>query len=393
MDHQAPGKPNTTCPPGDTLGSRFPPGTSVGFLNLHRACENSSNLLARVRKFLVLGGYPLRPTPADADLVIVNTCVVTDAMKIANEQAIIELRARCPNTDILVLGCLAGMAEAVCELPSPGTGRVIFVDPQQVSLLDDLFYADVSIAAVHTEHLVDFDAYQPGMTASDRFLMISQGCVHRCTFCNIRRAKGAVVSRTIAELVDEVRKLICAGPGEIVLLSDDCGSYGIDLGVSLADLLDALAQLDGTLRIKIYTIFPKLLLEHYARLRPHIAAGRITYLCVPVQSGAPRILKQMARAVDLQALRETLAEVRSLAPHLQLYSHFIIGFPGETDSEFEASIDFARHFDDCLFITYGDNEKTPASRILPKSTSLELTARRGRLATLLARHELRGVVV
>jgi MiaB/RimO family radical SAM methylthiotransferase len=372
------------------LSARFPPHARVGFLNLHRSCEGSSYLLSRVRRFVELAGYPLREDPAEADVVVVNTCVVTDEMQHHNEQTISELLARRPDVEIVVLGCLAGLPE---QARTDRPARVKWVSTRELGQLDELFFAEVSIASVRTSRLCDFEPYQSGMTSTGRYLQISEGCVHACSYCNIKRAKGAVRSRTIDELLAETSSMLAGGAEELTLLSDDCGSYGRDLETSLADLLDAFAARLPRARLKIYSMHPGPFMEQYVRLRPHLLDGRVSYVCVPVQSGSPRVLSKMRRPVELSALAAILDEVRRGAPRVRLFSHFILGFPGETDEDFEQSLRFATHFDEALFIGYGDNEHTPAALLGPKCTLETIDARRDRVRGCIARGELKGIVV
>jgi len=375
------------------MPSRFPPGTKVGFVNLHKSCENSSYLLSRVQRFLDLGGYRLCANPADADVIVVNTCVVTDAMKRANEEGVAALLAERPGVDVIVLGCLASMPESVVAERRQRGGRTLFVSPNDLDKLDGLFFSDASISSVFADRLVDFVPYQTGITADGRFMMISQGCVNRCSYCNIKHAKGSVRSRPPEDLYRELDAASRSDRDEVVLLADDCGSYGKDIGISLADLVDGIADRRPGARIRVYTIFPSHFLYQYPRLRSHMISGRITYCCVPVQSGSDRILDLMHRPTDLGALVRILRDLREHAPRLTLFSHFIIGFPTETEEDFRASIEIARQFDDCIYLAYGDNARTPAALIGPKCSENDIEARKRVLLRLIAAGELRGMVI
>ena len=205
------------------------------------------------------------------------------------------------------------------------------------------------------------------MTGADTYVLISQGCVNNCSYCNIKLAKGDVKSRPLPEIVEEVTDLVRSGKYEITLLSDDCGSYGYDSGTNITELISLLLNLDQRLRLKIYTIYPGLFLNHYPHLKQPLLTDRITYLCIPIQSGSRRILKLMNRNYNLNLITSMIHEIKERNPNIHLFTHFLFNFPTETIDDLK-------------------NKRTLASKIAPKCSD-ELR----RIKTQLIRSELEGV--
>jgi ribosomal protein S12 methylthiotransferase len=231
------------------------------------------------------------------------------------------------------------------------------------------------------------------MGPNDFYVMIAQGCVNECSYCNIKKAKGHVRSRPEEAIEAEVRDLYGTGVRAVTLLADDCGSYGLDRDSNLPTLLTRLSRVAPDLQYKLYTVFPSLFLQYATQLEPLFSQRRVPYVCLPVQSAAPRILGLMNRHYDPGPMAEAIARLRALDPAVFVYSHFIFNFPTESWEEFEQSIAFARRFDHCVFIGYGDNSGTRASSLAPKSDNHSLQAKARHLEELVERGELSAFVV
>jgi tRNA A37 methylthiotransferase MiaB len=223
--------------------------------------------------------------------------------------------------------------------------------------------------------------------------LIAQGCVNECSYCNIKKVKGNVLSRSEESIEDEVRDLYASGIRTVTLLIDDCGSYGFDRASDLATLLARLCRLALDMRYKLYTVFPSLFLRHAALLERFFAEHRVPYLCLPVESAARRVLGLMNRNYDPDELARAITRLKALDPDVFVYSHFIFNFPTETWQEFEQSIAFARHFNHSGFIGYGENGGTRAAELFPKCDSETLQAKAHHLKELTRRGELAAFVV
>ena len=134
--------------------------------------------------------------------------------------------------------------------------------------------------------------------------------------------------------------------------------------------------------IKIYTIFPNLFLRYLDELEPHMISGRVTYVCVPVQSGSPAILERMNRRVDLDRLSRVILRIHEVAPEVTLYTHFIVGFSGESDEDFESTLEMAQLFNSALFIRYGENANTSAASFQPKCSAQQVSQHLEKIRTL-----------
>jgi ribosomal protein S12 methylthiotransferase len=312
----------------------------IGFVSLGcpKALVDSERILTKLRA----EGYDLVPTYRDADLVVVNTCGFIDAAVEESLDAIGE--ALVQNGRVIVTGCL-GEREADIRSRHP---QVLKVTGAQA-------YEEV-VAAVHAElpplHDPFVDLVPPeGIKLTPRhyaYLKISEGCNHRCTFCIIPNLRGDLVSRPIGEVMDEAERLAAAGVKELLIVSQDTSAYGVDLkyrtgfwnGRPLKTRFHDLAKALGELGIwvRLHYVYPY---PHVDEVIPLMAEGKILpYLDIPFQHSSPRLLKLMKRPAAGEDLLARIAGWRAVCPELVLRSTFIVGFPGETEAEFEQLLGF-----------------------------------------------------
>jgi len=318
------------------------PGKKVGFVSLGcpKALVDSERILTQLR----LEGYDIVATYENADVVVVNTCGFIDSAKQESLDAIGE--ALRENGRVIVTGCMGKNAEEITR-----------VHPQVLSVTGPQAYEQV-VSAVHEvipqpqNHDPFIDLVPPqGIKLTPRhyaYLKISEGCNHRCSFCIIPSLRGDLVSRPVGEVLDEAERLVNAGVRELLVISQDTSAYGVDMKYqtgfwqgrpvkgSMQGLCEALADLGVWVRLHYVYPYP-----HVDKVMPLMAAGLILpYLDIPFQHASPRILKLMKRPA---ASEDTLARIkawRSDVPDLTLRSTFIVGFPGETESEFQQLLDF-----------------------------------------------------
>jgi ribosomal protein S12 methylthiotransferase len=287
-------------------------------------------------------GYITSPSYDDADLVIVNTCGFIDAAVEESLDAIGE--ALRENGKVVVTGCL-GAKEGVVAKVHPSV--LAITGPHDTESV---------MAAVH-EHLpkphdpyVDLVPPQ-GVKLTPRhyaYLKISEGCNHRCTFCIIPSMRGDLVSRPIAEVMQEAERLVNAGVKELLVISQDTSAYGVDVKyrtgfvrgkpvkTRLLDLCRALGELGVWVRLHYVYPYP-----HVDEIIPLMAEGKILpYLDVPFQHASARILRLMKRPASAERVLERIRAWRKICPELTIRSTFIAGFPGETDAEFEELLAF-----------------------------------------------------
>ncbi|MFA6052286.1 MAG: 30S ribosomal protein S12 methylthiotransferase RimO [Methylobacter sp.] len=312
----------------------------IGFISLGcpKALVDSERILTKLRS----EGYTISPTYQDADLVVVNTCGFIDAAVEESLDSIGEALAQ--NGKVIVTGCL-GSREAEIRERHP-----------QVLKVTGAHALEEVVSAVH-EHLPPphdpFISLVPpqGIKLTPRhyaYLKISEGCNHRCTFCIIPSMRGDLVSRPVDDVMREAERLANAGVKELLVVSQDTSAYGLDLkyqsgnwkGREVRTRFYELAEALGDLGIwvRMHYVYPY---PHVDEVIPLMAEGKILpYLDIPFQHANSRILKLMKRPAASENNLERIKAWREICPDITLRSTFIVGFPGETEQEFEQLLDF-----------------------------------------------------
>lgn len=312
----------------------------VGFVSLGcpKATVDSERILTRLRT----EGYLISPNYEDSDLVVVNTCGFIDSAIAESLDAIGE--ALTENGKVIVTGCLGAKGDIVKQ-----------AHPNVLSVTGPQAYEEV-MAAIHTHlpklHDPYVDLVPPqGIRLTPRhyaYVKISEGCNHRCTFCIIPSMRGNLISRPVGDVMQEAQSLVDAGVKELLIISQDTSAYGVDLkyrtgfwkGQFVKTRITELAQLLGDLGVwvRLHYVYPY---PHVDELIPLMAEGKIIpYLDIPFQHANARILKLMKRPADSEDVLARIQLWRTLCPNITLRSTFIVGFPGETDQEFEELLDF-----------------------------------------------------
>ncbi len=323
-------------------GSR--PAPRVGFVSLGcpKALVDSERILTRLRA----EGYELSATYDGADVVVVNTCGFIDSARAESLEAIGE--ALSENGRVIVTGCM-GVEENHIRQLHPAVLSVS--GPQQYEQVVEAVHRHAPIRATHDPFI---DLLPPqGIKLTPRhyaYLKIAEGCNHKCTFCIIPSMRGRLVSRPAGEVLTEARKLAEAGVRELLVISQDTSAYGVDLkyrpdfwdGRAVRTRLTELCRELGTLGawVRLHYVYPY---PHVDELIPLMADGLVLpYLDIPLQHGSPRILKLMKRPAATEDTLTRIRQWRETCPDLTLRSTFIVGFPGETDADFEQLLDFIR---------------------------------------------------
>ena len=314
----------------------------IGMVSLGcpKALVDSERILTQLRT----DGYEISPDYEGADVVVVNTCGFIDSAKAESLDAIGE--AIDANGRVIVTGCMGTDENAIRAL-HPSVLAV--TGPAQYEAVVSEIHRH---APLETRHDPYTDLVPPqGIKLTPRhyaYLKISEGCNHKCTFCIIPDLRGRLVSRPIGDVMGEAERLVAAGVRELLVISQDTSAYGIDLKYRLdfwsgrplktrmKELCDALGELGVWIRLHYVYPYP-----HVDDIVPMMAEGRILpYLDVPFQHGSPKILKAMKRPAAAVDTLERVRRWREICPDLVLRSTFIVGFPGETDEDFETLLDF-----------------------------------------------------
>jgi ribosomal protein S12 methylthiotransferase len=332
---------------------------TIGFVSLGcpKALTDSELILTQLRA----EGYATSKTFAGADLVIVNTCgFIDDAVK---ESLDTIGEALAENGKVVVTGCLGAKAGAA------GGNLVQQMHPKVLAVTGPHATQEV-MDAVHRHVPKPHDPFvdlvpearaefrgEAGIKLTPRhyaYLKISEGCNHRCSFCIIPSMRGDLVSRNVGDVLNEARALFESGVKELLVISQDTSAYGVDIKYRtgfwdgrpvksrFADLCEELAKLAEPFGawVRLHYVYPY---PHVDSVLPLMADGRILpYLDVPFQHAHPDVLKRMKRPASGERNLERLLSWRAACPHIVVRSTFIAGFPGETEFEFEALLDFMR---------------------------------------------------
>jgi ribosomal protein S12 methylthiotransferase len=313
---------------------------SIGFVSLGcpKATTDSEHILTRMRA----EGYVITPSYKEADLVVVNTCGFIDSAVAESLEAIGE--ALQENGKVIVTGCLGAKGDIVRNAHP----KVLAVTGPHAT--------DEVMEAVH-HHLPRLhDPYSDlvpsqgiRLTPSHfAYVKISEGCNHRCTFCIIPSLRGDLVSRPVGDVMQEAQNLVDAGVKELLVISQDTSAYGVDvkyrtgfwggrpMKTRMTELAAAMGDLGAWVRLHYVYPYPSV-----DEVIPLMAEGKILpYLDIPFQHANERILKLMKRPASSENVLKRIQQWRSVCPDITLRSTFIVGFPGETEEEFEELLDF-----------------------------------------------------
>ena len=318
----------------------------VGMVSLGcpKALVDSERILTRLRA----DGYAMSDDYAGADVVLVNTCGFLDSAKEESLAAIGEAMAE--NGRVIVTGCMGNEAEAI---------RARFPD---VLAVTGAHQYEAVVEAVHEAAppgqgpFVDLIP-QPDIKLTPRhysYLKISEGCNHACSFCIIPQLRGKLASRRIDAVLREAEKLVAAGTRELLVISQDTSAYGVDTGhearefhgrpvrahmTDLARELGQLRTLEGAPPwVRLHYVYPY---PHVDAVIPLMADGLLTpYLDIPFQHASPAVLKAMKRPANEAKVLERLRSWREICPDIAIRSSFVVGFPGETEADFQYLLDW-----------------------------------------------------
>ncbi len=313
----------------------------IGFLSL--GCPKNLVDSERILTQLRTEGYDVVPSYDDAEVVVVNTCGFIDSAVQESLEAIGEALAE--NGKVIVTGCLGAKENQIRE-----------IHPKVLEITGPHAYEEV---LGHVHKYVEKPTHNPftslvpaqGVKLTPRhyaYLKISEGCNHRCTFCIIPSMRGDLVSRPIGEVLAEAKRLKEAGVKEILVISQDTSAYGVDVKhrtgfydgmpvkTSMVALCEELAKLGMWVRLHYVYPYP-----HVDDVIPLMRDGKVLpYLDIPLQHASPRILKLMKRPGTVERTLERIQKWREICPEITLRSTFIVGFPGETEEEFQMLLDF-----------------------------------------------------
>jgi ribosomal protein S12 methylthiotransferase len=367
----------------------------IGFVSLGcpKNLVDSEVMMGQLRDH----GYELTTDRETADVIVVNTCGFIQSAKEESINTILEM-AELKDTArlkrLVVAGCLVERyrQDLLNQLPEIdavlGTSEiekiVAAVDPAAAAAQDAAF---VTSNAWMTRGLPTYlyDEDSPRLLATPKhfaYVKIAEGCDHTCAFCAIPQMRGNYRSRRAGSILREAEQLAAAGVKELVLISQDSTQYGLDLGIKdgLADLLRSLARVDGIEWIRVMYTYPNSLSD--ATLAAMAEEPKVcNYLDMPLQHASAAVLKRMRRGGNRQLLEKLLSRARQFVPEITLRTTFIVGFPGETEEDFEELMQFIRdvEFDRVGVFTYSDEEGTHGYDLDDKVSPRVMRSRRAKL--------------
>ena len=316
-----------------------PPRVGMVSLGCPKALVDSERILTKLRA----EGYAMSPDYVGADVVLVNTCGFLDSAKAESLEAIGEAIAE--NGRVVVTGCMGKEADVI---------RARF--PDVLAITGPQQYEEV-VAAVHEAAPPVPSPYvdlvpEAGLKLTPRhysYIKISEGCNHRCAFCIIPSLRGDLVSRRPDAVLREAEKLVAAGTKELLVISQDTSAYGLDLKhafyplkgggevrAHMTDLARELGRLGAWVRLHYVYPYP-----HVDRIIPLMAEGLVLpYLDIPFQHASPKVLKAMKRPANEAKVLERLRAWRAEVPDIAVRSSFVVGFPGETEDDFQYLLDW-----------------------------------------------------
>ncbi|MBN2133413.1 MAG: radical SAM protein [Sedimentisphaerales bacterium] len=370
----------------------------VAFAN---GCPRARVNAALFREYFQANGWKTCSDLRRAQLVVVFGC----AVNARSERKAIRLlsaadRRRKPDSTLVIAGCAAGIAEKKLS----ERFDAFLLPPASNDLLDDLIGAEKKMHTIEDPNLIQpciknaqgcfgfLDRFVSEFEVSTLFLgrvvdkirnkhagapddnvfliRIARGCLDECTYCAVRFAHGPLVSKPPDEILREFRKGIEAGYEHFVILAGDIGAYGQDIGMNIAELLERLLTCEGDFSLHLKEFNPRWFVMYQAEvlrvLRQY--GARVKSIIFPIQSGNERILKLMKRQYTAKQLRDCLDELRVAVPHAQLLTHIVVGFPGETEEEFNDTTEFLTYakFDDIAVYAYEDRPLTESAHMAGK---------------------------
>jgi ribosomal protein S12 methylthiotransferase len=362
----------------------------VGFVSLGcpKNLVDSEVMMGQLKN----SGYEIVTDAHEAETVVVNTCGFIESAKQESIDAILEatrLKTEGKAKRVIMAGCLVERYrdDLMKELPEVdafiGTNeinRILEAADETVNSRELPLY---QIGNKTATYLYDFDSPRNRATDSyTAFIKIAEGCDRPCAFCSIPGMRGSFRSRRFGSILKEAEDLAKQGVREVVLIAQDSSRFGEDLGEAdaLAKLIRALGQINDLEWIRVMYAYPTHISDEFLRAMAETPKA-VKYLDMPLQHASHKILKSMKRGGTRESLEKLIKRVREKVPNITIRTTFIVGFPGETDEDFEELMTFVRNceFDNVGVFTYSDEEGTPAFEIEPKVDAKTMKSRRTRL--------------
>lgn len=345
-------------------------------------CPESRLDSTRAKNFLIENGWTITDEVEEADLVLFRACGLTNDHIDYSIELIESLKSeKKANAKLIVWGCLPKINMEALRTVYTG----VTFGEDEINIFDKILEAKKPIAEITGNSCMPVLKPKPhGLTSRiDKFfsknnakfsiagdsifqIKASTGCLGSCSFCSVPKSRGSVKSKTVNEIVTEFHEGLDNGFRYFGLLGTDLGSYGRDLGINLVDLLGELTKEKGDYKIGLRNVNPYFLSEMFEELKPFFSSGKIWFISSSVQSGSDRILKLMGRRYKIQDFIKCIKTLNDEYPNILLRTQLLIGFPGETNEDFQMTKKFIDElkFDWVEIYKYSPNSGTPAATML-----------------------------
>jgi tRNA A37 methylthiotransferase MiaB len=348
----------------------FTNNKSIFIERLAKECILSDNHFVRLYNFFVINNYKITDSIDEADIVILDLCWVFKAFlnettkKVENYLAL--------NKNIILIWCVSEVlknkfSEKLMYVSSKDYSQIenYFDFKISYSKLDDYLPNKISLLDIYhwkikeiNQTLLDWKDLKNSFWLSindnnTSFIEISTGCSLNCSYCNIRQVKWKTKSSSIDKIINTIKNERNIWKTHFYLLSDDCGSYGLDLWKTLPDLLDEIFAIDDKIKVSITNYYPWFFLKHYEKIKKYIYENRIVFILLPIQHTSGRILKTMNRPYNIEKLEELIKDMKSKS-NIWLCNHIIFDWPTETLEEFADTFKFLNLYDATYYHRYSD---------------------------------------
>jgi MiaB/RimO family radical SAM methylthiotransferase len=321
-----------------------------------------------------------------ADLIIVSTCAALKSREDLSKTAVTwYLEQKHRDAKIVVAGCLGKINPEVTK----EFEEVSFISPREIDALDDLIAAKVRFKDIPDPNQIGsfplFPDKRERQRKGDRLnkrldlayekkdlftLRVATGCLGNCSYCAVKFAVGELESKPVDAIVNEFKSGLDQGFKHFVLIAGDVGCYGVDIGTSAIELLSELFAVEGSYKIIIKEFNAQWIVKYFQDLLKIFKENyeKIDYIVVPVQSASNRMLRLMKRPYTIEDVKKYLNIVKSEVPGLQISTHIMVGFPGETEKDFKESVDFIKEYEFPFvdIYAYDDRPNTAASQMAGK---------------------------
>lgn len=305
-------------------------------------------------------GHDITTRPEAAQLIVLNSCAVTRDAARKSRQSIRRIHRDNPSAKLVVSGCYATLNQQEAEAEM---GVDLVIGNQDKDKLVEKALSEVNLDSMPAQATEpgEFSLFTRGRQRA--FVKVQDGCRYRCTFCIVTVARGEEKSRPIDTVIEEINNLHSQGIAEVVLTGVHLGGYGSDLGCNLAELIQAILLHTDIPRIRLGSLEPWELSADFFELfdNPHL----MPHLHLPLQSGSDSVLRRMARRCKTQEFTAIIERLRRRIPHFNVTTDIIVGFPGETEQEWQDSVDYiaATGFGHIHIFTYSRREGTKAATL------------------------------